>query len=203
MGISKREAIQYAEDYFAQYPDLERWIIETRKRGVEEQVVKSLFGRRRRFPLITGRYHQREVMRAIGNMPVSSASNDMTLLAYANSVRWLREEGIPVQPGAHIHDSLNVSVPLTLWKPAVEIIVETMSDVPFETEVEFPAEIEVGERWGEMFVVHKGGAWVTPDLGDAPDWLRRNFASELESEAAEQLEEDLEGVEQQLILGLV
>ena len=43
------------------------------------------------------------------------------------------------------------------------------------------------------------------DFDGAPEWLRRNFAAELESEAAEQLKEDLEDylVLMQQYVGLV
>jgi hypothetical protein len=35
-----------------------------------------------------------------------------------------------------------------------------MEEVPFETKVSFPAEIEVGERWGDMKVVMEKGEWT-------------------------------------------
>lgn len=176
LGISVAEAQEYIDSYFAGVPELYQWLQRQRKRGVEEQVITSVFGRRRRFPLISDKYHRKEVERMAGNMAIQSAINDLTLLAYANSLIEVRRAGIPILPGPHIHDSINYSVPIPFWKQAVEIIMATMVQIPFESEVEFPGTCEVGERWGGMITIHDKGKWIEPDLEkDIPAWIRLAF----------------------------
>lgn len=161
LGVDKDEAQEYIETYFQRYaPRLKEWIKETQAQGLIDQVVIDVFGRRRRFPFIRDRYHRREVERQIGNFRIQSTINALTLMAQIKSIDRLRQAGIPAKPWAHIHDSLNIIVPKPLWKPAVQIINDTMTETPFETEVTFPAEIEIGERWGDMKVVMEAGEWV-------------------------------------------
>lgn len=176
LGITIDEAAEYSKVYFDRVPGLRTWLNFRRNLGVEEHMSLSLFGRRRRMPLILDKWHRREWSRQAGNFPLQSTSNDLTLLAYIKSVDWLREKGIPVKPGAHIHDSINFSVPIPMWKLAVGIIADAMADIPFDSDVPFPAEIEVGERWGGMITVHKGGEWAIPKIVDnIPKWLEQGF----------------------------
>ncbi len=174
LRISKEEAQAYIDAYFAELPVLKDWIDRTRQRGIEEHVSTSVFGRKRRFPLITDKSFAKEVGRQAGNHPIQSAINDLTLIAYVRSIDKLREAGIPVHPGAHIHDSVNFSVPKSMWVEAVKIIIDTLAYVPFKTDLTFPCECEIGERWGEMVTVHKYGRWIEPNPEDKlPEWMLR------------------------------
>lgn len=113
-----------------------------------------------------------------GNMAIQSAINDLTLLAYVHSFERIEAADIPIHYGAHIHDSINFSVPKPFWVEAVKIIIKAMAEVPFETEVTFPCECEIGERWGDMITVHKKGEWVDPDPeATIPEWMRRRGIS--------------------------
>lgn len=174
LGVTVKEAEEYIKNFFAPYPLLKDWLTRQRNRGVSEQMIISVFGRRRRFPLIADSFHRREVERQAGNMAIQSAINDLTLLAYSNSIKFLREANIPVKPALHIHDSINMSFPKPFWVPAVKVVLRALAQVPFKTDVKFPAEVEIGERWGSMITVHKRGAWVEPEEG-APDWIVRGL----------------------------
>lgn len=175
LGVTLEEAQEYIDAFYRPYPLLKQWIDKQRQKGIDEQIITSIFGRRRRFPFIPERFYGYEVGRMAGNMAIQSAINDLTMLAMINSVKMLRLKGIPVEPGAHIHDSVNFSVPIPLWLPAVKIILRAMSDIPFETDVLFPCELEVGNRWGSLYTVYKRGNWVKLDEEDktVPDWIRR------------------------------
>lgn len=160
LGISKGEAARYMEVFFGLMPGLEKWLIRYRKDSIKSHRAYSVMGRCRRFPLVVDKYHRHSVEKQAGNMPIQSAINDLTLIAYIKSVARLREAGIPVKPHPHIHDSFNVIVPKPLWKPAVQIINDVMVETPFETNVAFPVEIEMGERWGSCVTVMNNGKWT-------------------------------------------
>ena len=160
LGVSKEEAVHYQDAYYALLPGFREWVENHRRMGADNHMAVSIFNRRRRFPLILDKYHRREVERQAGNMPIQSAINDLTLLAHINTLIALRDAGIPVFPWPHIHDSLNVMVPKPLWKLAVKIMADVMTDIPFESDLEFPVEIECGERWGAMPTVYDNDGWV-------------------------------------------
>lgn len=174
LGLTKEEAVQYIDDFFKPFPVWKKWLENQRQRGVDEQMIISVFGRRRRFPLIPDKFYRKEVERMSGNMAIQSAINDLTLISYFHSYGRIADKGIPVHYGAHIHDSINLSVPKPYWVEAVKVIIEAMAEVPFETEVNFPCECEIGERWGNMITVHKGGKWIDPEPGaEIPEWMTR------------------------------
>jgi len=165
IGVTVEVAAQYQES-FLELTGLKPWLTKSRARAVARQYAISAYGRKRRFPFIRDKYHRKEVERQAGNMPIQSAINDMTLVAWFTSLERLHEAGIPAKPWPHIHDSLNIIVPMMLWKPAVEIINTVMQEIPFETHMTFPAEIEVGPRWGGMATVLKDNKWEEEGIAD-------------------------------------
>jgi DNA polymerase-1 len=175
LGVSVKEAEGYIKSYFNKVPGLHQWLLNQRKKGIEEQILTSVFGRKRRFPLITGHMHRKEIERQSGNFPIQSGLNDLTMIAYFNSIGAIRDEGMPCKPGMQVHDSIGLFVPIPFWVRAVEIVAKTMAILPFETDVPFPAEVEVGPRWGELYtVINKKGEWEQVDE-KAPEYIRRNI----------------------------
>lgn len=167
LGCTKAEAQEYIDTFYREFaPRLPGWLARVRKKGLQQQYLRGILGRKRRFPFIRDRYHRREVERQLGNFMIQTTINDMTLRAEIKSIPRLGATGIPARPWPHIHDSLNILVPKPLWKSAVQIINDTMNEVPFETDVSFPAEIEIGERWGDMKVVMRKGEWVEEQKPD-------------------------------------
>jgi DNA polymerase-1 len=183
LRISKEEAAAYIRSFFNRFPDLEKWLLYQRNKGIEDQVIVSVFGRKRRFPLIVDRFHKKEIERQAGNFAIQSAINDLTLMAYAKTMDDLTAAGIPRHPGAHIHDSFSVFVPIPFWVESVRVVAKAMNRIPFETDVKFPAEIEVGDRWGHLItVVSKKGKWARLDPEDAtiPAYITRVMPDESE-----------------------
>lgn len=149
IGVSEAEAEEYIERFFATMPKVRSWINRQRQQVLEDGEVRSLFGRVRRFDLITrqGKYH---VQRQAVNMPIQSSVSDMTLLANLRIMDRLRGEGLEVLPWPHVHDGILLQVPEYAIRPAVRMIHEEMGRVPFDTEVPFTADVETAKRWGEL-----------------------------------------------------
>jgi DNA polymerase-1 len=180
IGATVAQAKKFIAVYFKRYPALHKWILKTREKGVADHVAYSIFGRRRRFPFIPDRWAKKEMMRQAGNFPIQSGINDLTLLAQINSIEACRAAGIPVKPGMHIHDSLNFAVPIPMWVQAARLVNEVMLNVPFESEVPFRGEVEIGSRWGNMItVIDKQSRWaeLDPEKEDVPEYLVRMIPS--------------------------
>jgi DNA polymerase-1 len=155
LGITVEAAEAYTKKYFELMPDLYQWILKQHRIAERDQCIVSVFGRKRRFDFIRDKYHLGEIHRQSQNFPIQSSTNDVCFFAHYNVVKALREQGIECKVWPHIHDAITVSVKKHLVEPATKILVETMCKMPFETDVPFGVEAEVGTSWGTMEVVHK------------------------------------------------
>ena len=160
LGLTKKQAQSYINTYYGMMKDLKDWIVKQRANAVKTQMAISPWNRRRRFPLIVSRWHSSSVAKQGGNMPIQSGISDLTLLAQIRIAETLEKKGIPYHVWPNIYDSFNFCVPKSLWKPVVQLTNDIMMDIPFETNVLFPAEISVGKKWGSLKVVMAKGEWV-------------------------------------------
>ena len=156
LSVSLAEAEAYMAKFFQMMPGVTRWIARQKDRVMRDQEVTSLYGRKRRFPIILDSRHSSEVKRQAVNMPIQSSVSDMTLLANLRVMDRLRSEGVAVRPWPHIHDGFLVQVPSHLVRESVDILVDTMHDVGFDTEVPVYIEVDVGKKWGDMETVYEG-----------------------------------------------
>ena len=139
-------------------PDATRWMMKTRAEAQREQEVASLYGFKRRFPLILDRRHLSDIHRQAVNMPIQSAVSTMTFDLNRRVLEELRgwEDGYPVLPWPHMHDGFLIQVKDHLVDRAIETIWEMGHDVGFETPVNFALEISTGPNWGELTTVREG-----------------------------------------------
>jgi len=156
MGVTAREAEVMMRDFFSMMPGVRRWISRQHALVMREREVTTIFGRKRRFPLVIDRRHAAEIQRQAVNFPVQSAVSDMTLLAYMAVVDELDARRIPVLLWPHVHDGFYFQVPEGAVREARDLTVNKMHHVPFETEVPFSVEIQTGPSWGELEKVYDG-----------------------------------------------
>lgn len=149
LGVSLEETEEYIRELFRMMPDVPRFIQRQQNRVLREQEAVSLFGRKRRFPLIL-RSGAAQVRRQGVNMPIQSTVSDMTLMANLRVIAELDRRGVAPKVWPHIHDGFLFQVPDEHVEEAVELTREVMGNPPFETDVFFASEIEVGKRWGSM-----------------------------------------------------
>lgn len=155
LGVSLEETERYIEELFRIMPEVPKFIQRQQERVVREQQAVSIFGRRRRFPLVL-RANASQVRRQGVNMPIQSSVSDMTLMANLEIVRELEKRGARPRVWPHIHDGFVFQVPQDRVDEAVEVARERLLRPPFETDVHFAAEIEVGTRWGSLETVFSG-----------------------------------------------
>ena len=155
LGVSVEEATLYKNRLLQIMPGVARWINDQHRLVGREQEVLSLYGRRRRFPLIP-QGGLSEVQRQAVNTPIQSSVSDMNLLAHIRVVEELRKAGIPAKIWPSIHDAFMVLVPDIHVPEATEIFIREMRAVDFNTDVPFAAEIAVGKSWGDLETVYEG-----------------------------------------------
>ncbi len=156
LGVSKGEAQDYMDRFFEMMPKVATWLARQKAKAVSEHEVVSLYGRKRRFPLIASKSHKSEVQRQAGNFPVQSSVSDLTLLAAMRTIKRLENNGIECKIWPHIHDSATFQVLEEHEDAAIGATIKEFHAVGFETEVDFKVEVETGKNWGDLKVVYNG-----------------------------------------------
>lgn len=158
LGVTPQEAKLYVERYWAGLPVTKRWIdsrYATLIKGDQEYV--GPFGNKRRFPLIVSAKHRQHLGMLGANFPIMSSVNYLTTLSHLAIVKNLRETGIKTLVYMHVHDSMNVAVPIKHLKRAAQIVSDTMSRVPIEAGfgegITWPVDVDAGTHWGSLKVV--------------------------------------------------
>ena len=82
LGISRKEAEEYINAYFARYPKIKTFMEDTIKNGTKNGYVSTLWNRRRNMPeLQSSNFMQRAAgERAAMNMPIQGAAADIIKL---------------------------------------------------------------------------------------------------------------------------
>lgn len=147
-GLPPREAAKFVQSYKKRMPQVQEWIDKIKQEVLNDHYVESIFGRRRRFLLVT-KDNVNNLQREAVNMPVQSSASDLTLWNVIELHNIFREDYPEVKIVAMVHDSIIVECPQELLKEISQIMYDKMTTPPFETEVPFPVEIIIGKRWGE------------------------------------------------------
>ena len=148
------EAQGLIDRFFTANPQVFEWIEMTKAKTWERGYAMSIYGRKRRFPFIKDHAYKEKVGRMGVNMEIQSSVSDLCLLAYMRIVKRIKEEGIPVYVGPHIHDGYFFECPDWYKSRAIEITkYEMMENLGFETNVYFKTDIEYGKSWGQLIGV--------------------------------------------------
>jgi len=156
MGVTKEVAEDYVQSFYKMMPKVREWIARQHALVLREKEVSTIFGRKRRFPLVLDKRHASEIRRQAVNFPVQSAVSDMCLLGNMRIIHRLDDEGIECRVWPHVHDGFYFQVPDKSVERAIEIAKEELHSLPFETDVPFAVEIQSGKNWGKLEVAYEG-----------------------------------------------
>jgi len=148
--ISLDEAKQFIETYFATYPGVHRYIVDSISRAREQGFVTTLLGRRRYLPEL---FSDNQGMRAAAenmaiNTPVQGSSADLIKLAMINIRQRLRREGRRAQMLLQVHDELVFEVPVEELEAVKPLVVEEMEHA-ITLAVPIKVDVGVGRNWFE------------------------------------------------------
>lgn len=150
-GLPPAAAAQFVQDYKAIMPKVMAWIEQTKRAVVVDRYVESLFGRKRRFPLVIKGKHGNvfELQREGVNMPIQSSASDLTLWHVVKLHNIFKEKYPQAKIVTFVHDSILVECPDSQVTEIGKLMKQVMETPPFKTEVPFKVDIKVGKRWGE------------------------------------------------------
>ncbi len=151
IGVTREQAQQFIEAYFARYPSVKRFLEDTVERARETGVVRTLLGRLRRLPdLRSPNYQMRaEAERQALNMPVQGSAADLIKKAMIDLHGTLREKGMRSRLILQIHDELLLEVPEAEAEEARALVKRVMEGA-LTLEVPLVADARLGSSWAEV-----------------------------------------------------
>lgn len=108
LGISRFEAQDYIERYFARYPGVKDYMESTRELAREQGYVETLFGRRLYLPAINSRngMQRQAAERTAINAPMQGTAADIIKRAMIDVDNWLETAGLDALMVMQVHDEL-------------------------------------------------------------------------------------------------
>ncbi len=151
LKIPVKEAQDYIDRYFAQYPEVVRFIERTIQEAKERGYVKTLFGRKRPVPeLFSPKKDEREQGKRIAiNTPIQGTAADVIKLAMVKAQRYIDESGVDAHMILQVHDELVFEVKQEDAESFAEAIKEVMEQAAPEIDVPLKVDVKVGKTWGE------------------------------------------------------
>ena len=147
LQVSREEAQQYIDTYFARYPKVKLYMEETRKLAKHRGYVETVFGRRLYIPDIRSRHYQRQqyAERSAINAPLQGTAADIIKKAMISLDEWIRHSQFKVNMVMQVHDELVFEVA----KEEVNVVsqeIKNLMEMAAE-EVGVPVNIGVGDNW--------------------------------------------------------
>ena len=147
-GMTRREAHEYIENYFAKYPGVRDYMDRIKAQAREDGYVSTLVGRRRALPEIRSTNHN---VRAFGervalNTPIQGTAADIIKLAMVAVYGRLKKENLRSRLILQVHDELIVETWRDETDAVKKILTEEMSGA-MQLDVQLVAEASVGEDW--------------------------------------------------------
>lgn len=148
IGVSRREAKEYIQGYFAKYPKVKKYMTETVEAAKRDGYVTTIFGRRRYIPELTSPKAQ---IRAFGervamNTPIQGSAADIIKKAMIDTEKALQEAGLSARLILQIHDELIVEAPEKEAGQAAEILVRSMENA-YKMKVPLSVDAHIGKTW--------------------------------------------------------
>ncbi len=150
LDITRTEAQDYVELYFARYPGVKDYMEQTREQARVQGYVETVFGRRLYLPEINARNAMRRqyAERTAINAPMQGTAADIIKRAMIKMDRDLLETGINVRMIMQVHDELVFEVAEEILQEAIDIIKNCMTGAA-ELAVPLVVDVGVGDNWDE------------------------------------------------------
>jgi DNA polymerase-1 len=150
LSISRTEAKELIEGYFATYPDVKKYMDNAIRLAKESGYVETIFGRKRYLSDINS---QNSIVRGYAernaiNAPIQGSAADIIKVAMIKIQDRIKKENLKTIMTMQVHDELNFSVPQGELETAKKLVVEEMEKA-IELKVPLIADCGIGKNWLE------------------------------------------------------
>lgn len=150
IGVDRKEAQEYIDKYFTQYPGVLSYMERTRESAAEKGYVETLFKRRLYLPDIksSNANTRRAAERTAINAPMQGTAADIIKRAMISVDRWLQQENIDAKVILQVHDELVLEVREDLTQSTSDKIKSLMANAA-QLSVPLVVDVGIGNNWDE------------------------------------------------------
>ncbi len=150
LGITRGDAQEYIELYFARYPKVKEYMDAIRNQARESGFVETVFGRQLYLPDIDSRNYQRRqyAERSAINAPMQGTAADIIKKAMIDLEQRLVAESINAKIIMQVHDELVLEVEDSSVGAVSELVTEAMGKAA-DLDVALKVDLGVGENWDQ------------------------------------------------------
>ncbi|MBE3585460.1 MAG: DNA polymerase I [Thermoanaerobacter sp.] len=151
INVSRQEARQYIESYFARYAGVKAFIERTIREAREKGYVTTLLNRRRYLPDL---FSPNRSVRMFGertaiNTPIQGSAADIIKLAMVRIHRELKERGLATRMILQVHDELIFDMPAGEMTEVTELVRRHMENA-LVLDVPLVVDMKLGPNWYEV-----------------------------------------------------
>jgi len=150
LNISRKQAAEYIDLYFARYPGVQNYMNQVRHSAAENGYVETHFGRRLYLPEINSSNGMRRqaAERTAINAPMQGTAADIIKLAMINVYNWLQSHQLKSRMIMQVHDELILEVPENEYQQVVLGVKECMESAA-SLQVKLVVDLGCGDNWDE------------------------------------------------------
>jgi DNA polymerase-1 len=158
-GMSQEDARAFIDAYFANFPEVTKYLDGVRNHARQYGWVETFTGRRRYLPDIraANRQIRQGAERMAVNMPMQGAAADIMKRAMIRVDEAIREAQLRSRILLQVHDELLLEAPLEEVDALVPLLRSAMGGAE-QLSVPLDVDVKVGSNWGEMTPVLAGQA---------------------------------------------
>ncbi len=148
LSISKKEAAEYIEQYFATYPKVREFLDRQVAQAKENGYVATMFGRRRPVPeLASSNFMQRSFGERVAmNSPIQGTAADIIKIAMIRVWKALRDANLKSKLILQVHDELLIETLAEEEEEVRRILTENMRSAA-DLRVTLEVDLHTGENW--------------------------------------------------------
>jgi DNA polymerase-1 len=150
LSISRKEASEYIEQYFATYPGIKGFLDKLVEDAKRDGYVTTMFHRRRPVPeLASSNFMQRSFGERVAmNSPIQGTAADIIKIAMIKVWTALRQSGLRSRLVLQVHDELLIETAADEVEQVREILVENMKSA-VQLAVTLEVDVHTGADWYE------------------------------------------------------
>jgi DNA polymerase I len=150
LSISRKEATQYIDQYFATYPKVKLFLDHIVEEGKNQGYVSTLFGRRRPIPELTSsNFMQRSFGERVAmNSPIQGTAADIIKIAMIRVYQEMKKKGLKSNLILQVHDELLIETYEDEIQEVEELLRKNMQEAA-DFQVPLIVDLHVGNNWYE------------------------------------------------------